>query len=168
MHTNLILDRPDGLQPCKIRGARNWFWQALGIGPPSSWSPGTDDIYDGYGSSDRLFPCQDVNKNEDLILIKYQSRLKVNITYFVYVYPNGSLFGLQNDKIWTHLSHLWSICKNLFCNIFIYKYDILIYLNIQLSIQVWEINLLWCLTFYYQYTVYSENLMWIHCFRCTI
>jgi len=31
---------------------------------------------DGVGPSDGLFPWQDVNKNEDLILIKYQTPLK--------------------------------------------------------------------------------------------
>ena len=33
-------------------------------------------ICDGVGPSDGLFPLQDVNKNEYLILIKYQTLLK--------------------------------------------------------------------------------------------
>ena len=43
----------------------------------------TVHICDSVGPSDRLIPWQDVKKNEDLILIKYQTPLKVNKTYFV-------------------------------------------------------------------------------------
>ena len=56
-------------------------------------------ICDGVGPSDGLFPLQDVNKNEYLTLIKYQTLLKCKHYIFCIVTEHLWQWSLANKKV---------------------------------------------------------------------